>query len=229
MTLGEMKQSVAAYLNQDAATFQVNGVNLILQALDRASRAAQRRHDFEAAKSRITLSATLGVTYTKPGNVKKFEYIWLDNDRARGPIRIINEAEVHRRSLYSDAGLIFDAQYFRGYYSDLAFVVRGNEYYLFPTTTLLPNGSTTEISINADVISWFDSYATQEQDYEDHLLAYGSDYLLYFVVRELSYRLKSSSPADQLQISATMVEQAFQGLVVHDANVSSGAYNASLA
>lgn len=229
MTLGDMRQSIAAYLNKDLATFQVNGVDLITQALDRASIAAQRRHDFEVLRARITTSMVLGTTYTMQADWKKVLYVWLAGNQVRGPVRIVRESEIHRRSMYTTSALVFDAVYFQGYYSDMCFALRGREYYLFPTTSLLPNASVTEFPVNMDIVTFFPVYGLQTQDYEDHLLQYGSDYLLYFAVRELSFRTRSSAPADQLPISAKMVEEAFQGLVMHDTNVSDGSFDTSLA
>lgn len=232
MTLGDMEQSVAAYLNQDLASFTVNGVNLVRQALDRASLSMQRRYNFAAAYTRQTFSMDLGTRNDFPDNVKKFDRAWINADlTVAGPIPIINESAVARRSGFFASGngnMLWDPVLYYGYVSSLALVVSGRTFYLFPTNANVPLASTTNLAVDVDLYQWFPTYNLQTQDYTDFFLEVGPDCLLYRAVKELSFRKQSSAPAQQLQLSAAMLEEAWQSLVAFDTDATEGSYRYSL-
>ena len=51
MNVANFKKLVAGYVNRDAASFVVNGVDLLLEAINQAKLAAQREHDFFVMRS----------------------------------------------------------------------------------------------------------------------------------------------------------------------------------
>lgn len=58
MTITDFKTMVAAYLNRSVASLTVGGVDLLLQAMNDARRAAQRDHTFELLRTENAFLAT---------------------------------------------------------------------------------------------------------------------------------------------------------------------------
>lgn len=55
-TVGSLKNSIAGFLGTTTSTFVVNGVDLLLQALNNARRTAERAHDFNYSQTNLLLS-----------------------------------------------------------------------------------------------------------------------------------------------------------------------------
>lgn len=84
MTVGEIAQDVAAYLQRDYGSFAVGSRNLILNALNRARKAAERRHDFSICRQKGYFLVTNKVLLESPTwwggdgeTLRKGKYWWL--------------------------------------------------------------------------------------------------------------------------------------------------------
>ena len=213
--LATLKSSIAAFLDKSTTDFSINGVDLLLQAVNNAKRWAQSNYDFEYARIQATLvvnTTTGGLlsavvdTGSNPVVVKKIESAYFPVGTSTVPIQFYAKknmiAELRRRYDQPAYGLEAGSTPYVQGYSEItlsgfntgimvpALVQHGGTLFLYPDVSDLVSSSTVTVSL--DVIKWMPDYSIDIQTpansvLTDFFMTYGYEFLLWKGVIEANY------------------------------------------
>lgn len=213
--LASLKASIAAFLDKSTTDFSINGVDLLLQAVNNAKRWAQSNYDFEYARSSVTVTVntTTGGLLSSavdadsnPVVVKKIESAYFPVGTSTVPIQFWAKknmvSELRRRYDQPSAGVEAGSTPFVQGYPDItvngylggislpALVQHGDTLSLYPDVSSVVTGTTVEVSL--DVVKWMPDYVIDIQDsgnsiLTDFFMTYGYEFLLWKGVMEANY------------------------------------------
>lgn len=233
MNIGNIKESVAAFLGKSSATFVVGTggytPDIILQALNKASRKAQRLHNFLVCSvyGQISVAPTTGgsldnavlagtATATDVHTVDSYYLNVNDNDL---PIKAIDKrtlSALSRRKNY-DISLTLDERY-PADFTERSVQLSSSLPYAYlegRTVKLWPEQDTTK-TLRFDAYSWLPLYTTNTD--EDWFCKHGSDYLMWEAVVECNYLTGTfvNNREGTLSPPAKLAQGALEDLIEHD-------------
>jgi hypothetical protein len=197
-TLPDLKSKIAAYLQKAVVDFTVNGIDLLLDAINRSHQYAQMQYDFELMRCSVDVSISLTQgAFFSPAlihgtsnyvTVKKVRRAYFND--GTGVLRPINF--INREGVSSDLDLRWRGEEFsraRAYpqpfsgYDTPSIVQTGITLYMYPTDTNVVGNSPVEVVL--DVYRYFPDYSTDLDN--DFLLQFGDDFLMWASVCRLNY------------------------------------------
>lgn len=214
MTLGALKAKIASYLQQPIADFGEDEENLVTLAIENARLEAEKSYSWRRQRVAGSLvvqpgGSDLGDTTVLVEDepvairIKAIDSAWSLNSSGEvvGPLTVITQrAYVLRTQKIRRAGR------YNRYPSDAdptplpasgrnRLIIHGNRAVLAP----VPSEATT---VTLDCQTWMETYPTQDDDYEDWMLIYGSDYLFWRAIIEVNYLTKNFVPRQEGNIDA---------------------------
>lgn len=201
-TIPDLKSKIAGYLQLAPADFEsVNGIDLLLDAINRSHQYAQMQYDFEMMRCSVdvSISLTSGAVFspahlhgtTNYVTVKKIRRTYLTgNNQGMRPINYSNKewisADLARRwqgEQFSRAN-VFPAPF--GDIDTPAVIQTGPHLYLYPADENVFGSS--PVAIIMDVYRYFPDYV--EDDDNDFLLQFGDDFLFWDSICRLNFYAK---------------------------------------
>jgi len=202
MTIGELKRTVAAYLQKDVEFFTKNSIDLLLVSLNNARRRIEQQHDFNAnrVEAQVTVSPTTGgalssaVLRGTATAVNLKEYITFYRVADGGDVPLYHHPKKNVAVWAKER--IWNA---RGKYNDLEYrypddeqmrsirigpeevFVHGGTIFINPT----PAVNTTVI---IDGVKWGADYTVDADT--DYFTQYGHEYLMWSAIVEVNYFAK---------------------------------------
>ncbi len=231
MTIDILKAKIAAYLQRAVLDLSVNGVDLILDAINTAQQGAFQQYDFERAKASVTIpvssdrGAHLGnaTLYSPPAEsppvvlvtIKKIVNAWLQaSNGTLTPLRFTTQRnEFALRSLIAPVQPILDTTWPGPY-----LVQVGTQLYLYNNNgTVLTNPQT----VLADCILMLPEYVNNSST--DFMLVFGDDFLFWSALVQLNYYTKEyvERTEGSLPSPKDMVKASWQNLLDWDAQLTS--------
>ncbi len=223
-TVPNLKAKIAAFLQRQASDLIVNGVDLGLDAINRAHQWALMKRDFELAKVPVLYNLNLAsggalspatlldgsslVTVKKVVNVFTTDG---NGNRVR-PIHFISQ-KTHIRELAQDwANRPWEFRF-----TDPPLAVSntailpavyqvGQTLVLYPADNSTWGNGTTSVQIAADVVRWFPDYQGQNSD-NDFMLQFGDDFLFWYAVHRLNKLFKEFVPQEQGNLDDKYIQQ----------------------
>lgn len=206
MTVGTIKALAASYLQKAPADFVVNGVDLLLAALNNARKAAELLHDFNANR----VSAQIQVDPTNGANLstavlkgtgtavslKEFITFYLADTNGEIPLYHhskkniavwMKERNWNARGRYLSTEVRYpDDQYLRTLrIGPTEVYIDGTQVYIQPTQE-----STTTLYI--DGVKWMSDYTSDSNT--DWMTTHGHQYLMWACVCEVNYWTSTFTP-----------------------------------
>ena len=233
MNVGDIKNTIAAYLQVPVADTVKNGVDLCLFAMNNAKKYAERLHDWECEKVVASGTAVDGVGTWATGmlvdsvavRLKQPQTFYLANDDGSA-IPLYHHSKKHGAVWAKEriAARGFDRTF--RYQGDISYsnslvsttgqndyryevFVQGNGYTIAPEIT----GSQAML---VDGHKWLDDYVNDTD--EDFFTEHGSDYLLYSSIVELNLIFQVYIPQTEGNLSPPdrARDDALAGLIEHD-------------
>lgn len=209
-TIPNLKSKIAGYLNKEVSDLDnVNGVDLLLDAINKAHQYALMQYDFEYAKATVDVSVSLtsgapvSPLYlhgtTDYVTVKKILRAYLsDNNGGIRPVKFSN-----RNTQASDVeerwnGIPFDGRDYSpvyGFYTTPWLVQQGQQLMLYPQNNDIFGGNDT-VDMTLDVVRLFPDYQGSE-DNTDFLLQFGDDFLFWDACCRLNKTVKEWVPREE--------------------------------
>lgn len=201
-TIPNLKSKIAGYLDKAVSDLNnVNGQDLLLDAINKAHQYALMQYDFEYAKAvvDVSVSLTAGAVVsplyltgtTDYVTVKKVLRAYIsDSNGGIRPIKFTN-----RNSQASDVeqrwnGVPFDGRDYSpvyGFHTTPWLVQQGQQLMLFPNTNEIFGGS--PVSLTLDVVRLFPDYQGTE-DSTDFMLQFGDDFMFWDACCRLNKQVK---------------------------------------
>lgn len=236
MNVGTLKGVIAAYLQVDASSLVLNGVDLILVSLNNARRKAEQYHDWACSEVTAYGTAVLGVGNWKSGMLEQGSndpvtlkqpttfYLTLTDGNL---LPLVHQSKKLGASLakeYLDRGAGDLRSRYNGDYSydtrvtqgvltspsSLRVFMHGNGGY-----TIEPR-PTVNHTVVVDGYKWFDDY-TADSD-TDWFTENGSEYLQWACVVELNHRVQAFVPQQEGNLAppTRAADAALAALVAYD-------------
>lgn len=220
MTIADLRVQIAAYANREQAEFVRGGADLLLLAINRAKLAAQRSHDFEFLRDRltVTVNSATGVPYPTSPLLKKVERAFLNltpepiliEFASRHSTVVTNYREVNQIDYAAESARLAAADPA----SKISLYMQGLTLRLMPFPTVaFPFG---DASVLLDVIVWSPDYVAPAET--DFFLIYGPDFMMYRSVMELNKYLKQP---EKIQLAAESVTESWTSFVMWDRSLCS--------
>lgn len=233
MNIGNLKESVAAFLGKSAATFVVGSgsytPDLILQALNKASRKAQRLHNFlvTSVYGQISVVPTTGGSLDNAVlagtatavDVHTVDSYYLDVDDNDLPIKVLDKrtlSAISRRRNYAELGTLAER-----YPSDTSSVLSSLNntlpyvYLENRTVKLYPQQDTTK-TVRFDGYKWMAAYTASID--EDWFCKNGEDYLMWQAIVECNHLTGTfvQNKEGSLPPPQKLADAALADLIEHD-------------
>jgi hypothetical protein len=235
MLISELKAEVAAYLQRQVSDYVVNGVDLVLSAINGAHQYALQQYDFEYAKVSVDAQISLqnGVEIsplplhgtTTLVTVKKVLRGWLaDGFGGSRPLKFINRDYQAEDVAQRWAGIpVPFAPSQRDmptypYFFELYLTQQGSKLYLYPSSIKVTQ--TDPVAVALDVVRYFPDYKDSDEN-SDFLLQFGSDFLQWSSVCQLNTFSKEFVPRQEGNVGppTDLLEQAWKDLLAWDAQL----------
>lgn len=236
MTITTLKSEIAAYLQQSPTDYLVNGVDLLLNAINRSHQYAQQQYDFQFA--RCTVDALVSLTNGSPMSplplhgtsnlvtVKKITRSYVnDNFGGYRPLlfwdRDTQGADADQRWAgipYPFAPVQRDMPSYPNF--NMAYLVQfGRTLLIYPNAQVVIRQD--PLPVFLDVYRYFPDYKDDSLDNVDFLLEFGSDFLLWNSICRLNVRSKEFVPRQEGNIPVPTDERdkAWQDLLAWDAQM----------
>jgi hypothetical protein len=236
MNVGTLKGVIAAYLQVDASTLVVGGVDLILVSLNNARRKAELFHDWSCSEVTAYGTATLGVgnwksnmlLYPSGGAVTLKQpttfYLTLDNGDLLPLVHQSKKLGVSLAKEYLDRGAGELRSRYNGDYvadsllsngvqtspSSLRIFLHGNGGYTIEPRPTVNN------TVVVDGYRWLADYAGNNDT--DWFTEHGSEYLQWASIVELNHRVQLFVPQQEGNIAPPVkaADEALTTLVAYD-------------
>lgn len=200
-TLPDLEAKIAAYLQHIVADFDVNGINLLRDAINQSQRYAQMQHDFEMMRCSVDVSVSLtsGVIFSPAFlhgtsnyvTIKKIRRAYIASpDQGIRPIGFTNQEYVSNdlalrwQGTEWSRGRAFPAPF--DFVDTPTLVQSGQHVYLYPADQNVFGAS--PVSMMLDVYRYFPNY--DEDDDNDFMLQFGDDFLFYDSLCRLNFYWK---------------------------------------
>lgn len=232
MNIGELKETVAAYVQKPLAELTIGGVDLVLKALNNAKKKAERLHDWNCEEATVVGTATAGVGSWQnlpllsggdPIKVKQPVTFFLSTEGNLLPLfhhtKTLGAIRVKERiqRLMTD----FDTRYGRDDEPTYRLVtnfnnrapyqvyVHGAQYQMYPVPT-------EDKTIVIDVDRWLPDYTSDDD--EDFFTEHGADYLMYAAIVEINMLTQTFVPQTEGNLAPPEKarDEAYAGLVEYD-------------
>ena len=230
MDIGTIKSVAAGYLQKAPADFVVNGVDLLLVALNNARKKAELLHDFNANRvnAQIQVDPTNGVDISTavlkgtstPVALKEFITFYLADPNGEIPLYHhgkkslavwMKERNWNARGRYLSTEVRYpDDQYLR------VLRIGPTEVYIDGTKIHIQPTQSDTTTLYIDGVRWMDDY-TQDTD-TDWITTHGGSYLQWACVCEVNYLTSTFTPNFDGNLSPPekLREQALDLLVQWD-------------
>lgn len=227
MNLFDLKATCAAYHQKEPEDMIVGATDLFLTAANNARRLAEKRHNFEAAWVRGTLSIDYqnGALFTSatmlPANrfssIKELISLTGSINNCWYPIRFtrpkgLPEGYDWTYPKYPTDGEALVCS------NNIGLVIRGDNVYLYPDQT-----QTGTLSTRFEGYGWLKDYTEAMLDEEqaapqDFLLEFGFDYLQWTIIIELNYRFHTFVNRQEGNVGtpSALKQEAWEDLVAWD-------------
>ncbi len=198
-TLPDLKSKIAGYLQLAVADLEaVNGIDLLLDAINRSHQYAQMQYDFELMRCSVdvSISLTSGVLFspahlhgtTDYVTIKKIVRTYLAGESGgMRPINYSNREWVSNDLMFRWQGTQFSRQTVQpapfGNIDTPAVIQMGPHLYMYPADPDVVGQS--PVSIVMDVYRYFPDYS--EDDDNDFILEFGDDFLFWDSVCRLNF------------------------------------------
>jgi len=237
MTFANMKLQVAAYVNRDAASLVEGSADYLKNAINRARRWAEKRHNFELARTSAQVpsvnystggslaNAVLQSDGATPVSVKVIERAFLADTNGRTfPIDLLSRSDHMRR-----VSQRFDRMVTTSWYDwpdaspryKFALMQQGATIYVTPADVDALGGET--FTVYLDIVKWFADYSADGDT--DFFLTECEDLVLYRSILELNQFLKEDK---RVKISGELMTDAWDSALQWDKSIVQGAVDVSL-
>jgi len=246
MIIGDLKKQIAAYLQRPVADLVVNGVDLILAAINESHEFMQQQYDFKYAE--VSVDALVSIANGVPISplylhgtttyvtVKKVLRAFVaDGFGGVRPIKYVSRdfviSDVRQRwdgVPMSWARVIRDMPNYPTFY-EIYLCQIGQILHVYPTSRVIM--PVDPMPIYLDVIRYFPDYDSDDQDNVDFYLQFGATFMKYDSICRLNPRVKEFVPRQEGNVAPPTDERdkAWVDLLAWDANlVTTGDVSLSL-
>lgn len=240
MTIGAIKDTVAAYFQEATSYFTIGGTDLLLVALNSSRKKAELVHDFEASKVVVDLVVDdvaggdltdAVLTGTDDGvRIKSVIQAGVVLDGHVKPVRFTTTTSLDKERLDrsvtrwdhwdEDCRYPSDAQFRRWNSGGLKVLQFGGKLFKYPFGTA---GESSTLTLQ--VYKWFDEYEGEDAaDMEDVFTQHGYDYLKWATIVEVNHLAKAfvSRQEGNLAPPTAMADAALSALISWDEYVIEG-------
>ncbi len=236
MIIGDLKKSIAAYLQRPVSDFVVNGVDLLLGVINESHEYMQQQYDFEYAT--VSVDAQVSIANGVPISplylhgtttyvtVKKVLRAFVaDGFGGVRPIKYVSRSyvidDVKQRwdgIPLSFAPSIRDMPNYPTFY-EIYLCQIGQTLMVYPTSRVIVPAD--PLPVFLDVIRYFPDYLTDDQDNSDFYLQFGSTFMKYDSICRLNPRVKEFVPRQEGNVAPPTDERdkAWQDLLAWDAQL----------
>jgi hypothetical protein len=228
MNIGTLKLAIAGYLEKDASSFVVNGVDLLLFALNNARKNAEKLHDFSFLYKYGKLlipsgedGSTFASVTTVGGTAVKCKKVIRAYRRIAGgdlPLRITPKkllSDIKRMNLddavydAAHARVLADYERAQGVEFSNRVILNGQSVYFHPAPT-------EQIELRLDYVAWADTYDADTD--EDFFCEYAADYLMYQGIVEANHLTGTFAYRQEgnVQPPEKLANAALQSLIEQD-------------
>ncbi len=235
MTIATLKSKIAGYLQRAVADYSVNGVDLLLDAINKAHQWGQQQYDFEYAKCVVDALVSLedGVaisplplhgTMTNVAVKKVLKAFVSDAFKGFRPIKFVSRAwqtdDVEQRWSgipYPFAPSQRDMPSYPTFFETYLVQV-GQTLMIYPNATIISRQDPLPISL--DVVQYFPDYIDDSHPV-DFFLQYGDDWLAWDAICRLNVLNKEFVPRQEGNIAppTDQRDRAWQDLLAWDAQL----------
>lgn len=220
-TTVNLKAKIAAYLQKTSSDLTVNGVDLGLDAINRAHQWALMKYDFELAKVFVTLSVDLtsggvispatlfgtGTLVTVKKILKAYFAVSGSGGTSYRPINF-----VPRSSEAGDLKRVWEGHPWSeradpaNLYNDISSVNTPTLFQLGPSVFVYPGltsvwGTTNPLTIALDAVRYFPDYALDTGSSNDFILEFGDDFLFWDSIVRLNKYFQQFVPRQEGNIT----------------------------